>query len=510
MNFLEGQRLRIGARTYLVTGADTFGVKLKPGNLALTVDGLLQHVQKGELFFHTQTGLWPVTALHNGVLQLTAPTLADVTTARLSELGGLVRVRLKGREAEGLFNVTHDERGQLTANSNDSQTAPFTITPDQVQAHFVDDVSPDIGPVRVDSRKKVEAQRTTGADASLVHATRPEGAPVIQDDEIGSTGVGTEIVVGRGDEILSRLTQEIEQLEGPIFSMMYDLDEQGPAEHVVNALIAKAPAQVRIGLNPSKPLTAELRARFEQGGVTLFEVELRRDIPTIVHQKLLTSRKRSFVSSAPIIGHAVAKIEALAVLPPVASGLVHEYADLSTRTGSNAPRRRDVMRQLAEHGVVINDPNSDVAYASRAVNGLIRGANRSLDIWVDELRASETTNDLITQAKRGVIVTLRVRTLDPASAKLITDAKAAKPDLPLDVGVFELRPDEPYPHLNVIVADDAQAYFGTMFLWKGQLSLLEPTGTSFESGVVLDGERLVALRDGLRQMLPDALWKPST
>jgi hypothetical protein len=119
---------------------------------------------------------------------------------------------------------------------------------------------------------------------------------------------------------------------------------------------------------------------------------------------------------------------------------------------------------------------------------LITGAQRELLVNVSELRDPAVTRAIIESARSGVECLVQVRVLDPESRAMLDEAMAELPNLHVE----DVMGWDPRPHFNLIVADNAQAYVGTAYLWPTQQSMVHH-GRSFENGVLMQGTPVESL-----------------
>lgn len=217
------------------------------------------------------------------------------------------------------------------------------------------------------------------------------------------------------------------------------------------------------------------------------------------NQKTIATPDAATLSTASFNAGMIKRIEAAVTLPPEVSKLYVEYERLAATPGGNKQRRADLLEELAKNGVVINDPQLQRMYATRALNGLISGSQHHLELHMKETIEPEVMQTLIDQARPGVTVDIRFRgRIEGESRRMLEEARLGAPDLPLDL--VEYRGKIPMPHLDVVIADDRRALVGTNYLWANHLETIQPTGRSFEHGVVYGPEAIADLR---RQLYPE-------
>ena len=458
----------------------------------------------------------------NGLARLAAlqpsgtPTAIEVPIERL----GSVPVRLKGRETEGLFNLSR-RGGKFNAVRMEASGEPSSVavTPDQVVGRHVEVDSPEFGTIPVDSYRQARSREATGEGLPLRAAQRSPSEPVVADPALGSLRGGRSMV-GPGDAVLSAMVDKVRASRAPLTMNLFELElppegSNAPARELLDAVIShaegsngKGPQAVRIIYNPVRPLDPQVSARVAQAKAAGADIEL--VVPKdISHAKAVASPEEGFLMTGGLSAKAASKVELGVSLPREAAAGLHEYQRLISQPGSDSARRQSAAAALARQGVLVNDPTlAQGAYVTRGINGLLQGAEKSLQVYVKELKDAGATKTLIEQARRGVQVDIVVRNAGPegiseTSRGLILEALEKEPGLPLTLKSYAK--GRPLPHGNLIVADDAQAYVGTAYLWSSHMTRVMPGGSAFDYGVLLSGADAVEVRRQFQASVPETV-----
>lgn len=377
----------------------------------------------------------------------------------------------------------------------------------------------ELGNIQIDTARNMENLRSAqGLSNSGTNFTRvrAEGAPVIVDPRIGSLQTDM-IQMGSSPELISRMTDEIQQLKGPLIlklNALNNIADDGSQSAVVDRFVRSLvehtnkldpltgkPNTVQIVINPLQPPPAELLRQLQSNPRISISspANFADGTAAVIHQKSAVSPSGGVISTGSIEGFVnKMKLDTMVRLPPDVARTYYDYESLVARNAS-PEARRGLLDQLAQRGVVVNDPQVDVPYVARAINGLINGAEQDLTMVISHLANPDTTRQLIQQAQRGVQVRVLTQKVDPTSQALIDQAKAANPGLPLQVATTSKK--MPYFHTNVIIADNQQAYVGTAYAWTNQLRNVAPDGRSFENGVVLNGANVATIRGQLETLI---------
>lgn len=428
---------------------------------------------------------------------------------------GKVPARLKGGEEKGLFDLTFDG-GRLfaTPRSPANGALPAVVTPEQVAGRHVELDSPEFGKVHVDSRRAALDRAARGTQKPTPDAASASPA-------FGAL-VGGKTLVGPGDAVLDGMVKHVGEVKGPLTTSLFELevsdDGSAPGDRLLDALIAhavggpgKAPERVRIVFNNVRELDPRVAARVAEAKKVGADIEVvvprnvSNDVQTVNHSKTLAGGDVGYLMTGGLSAKAASKVELGVSLPPGASRKLDEYLGLLAAPGSNTARRKAAAEDLARQGVVVNDPLlSQGGYLARAVNGLLHGAEKSLQVYVKELKDADSTRTLIERAREGVRVDVAVRNTDgigEQSLKLMQDALSENPGLPLTLKVYPKKAG-PLPHGNLIVADGSRAYLGTAFLWTSHMSGVMPGGRAFDHGVLLEGGDAARVHAQFREAVP--------
>ncbi|KAJ5081236.1 hypothetical protein N7456_013474 [Penicillium angulare] len=219
-------------------------------------------------------------------------------------------------------------------------------------------------------------------------------------------------------------------------------------------------------------------------------------IRQIIHAKAIVIDHQVLFSTGAVMDtKPINKADFSIELPTQAASIFQQYTDEAIHGDASDERRAELASDLANLGVVINDPVAGLTYISRAQDALIRGATRHLMLNISELVDPAMTQVLIDRAKSGIDVTIQVREVDPTSALLLADAIIRYSNLRVEDTSWW----EPRPHFNAIIADNSSAYLGTSYLWPTQCHMVHQ-GRSLENGVLLRGAATNRLRTQLDEL----------
>lgn len=431
--------------------------------------------------------------------------------------GMTFEARLRDRELEGPYRITVGNDGELTATGRIRNGNEVTqrIEPSDIAPRYVEVRSPDFN-------DRFEVDSFVAREANLRNraiATEPTGLP-LRDPAFGNLDgtPGPQLALGAQSletqaDFIRRNAGNLAPGQTPsltVFNIAFS--NEGEARQVLDAMsefrrMHGDAAQIRIvAYEPSfrsfegTPAFRELQEVIRRDRI---EVDFFGNDPSqreVIHAKGVAVNDQVLFSTGAVIDASRNKADISVQLPPDAARAFNAYLDEAVIGNAGVDRRQQLAADAAREGVLVNDPEARLPYIARAQDGLIRGAERELTVSVSELRNPDTTRAIIERAEAGVNVQVQFREMDPESRRLFAEAQPRLPNLSVeDVSAWQ-----PRPHYNVIVADRAQAYVGTAYLWQNQQDMLQH-GRSFENGVLLQGEavqRLQAQMEALRALQP--------
>jgi len=500
--------VRYGGARWVVTGLDLAGptVRLTAGNgQEITLTGeVAAHIEfPGDDGEHFTLG-----PERHGIVRM--PSSADATAIAVPlEPGQRFEARLRDRELQGPYEIIVNDDGSLSATGTDRDGNPETIAirPEDVAPRYAPVYSSDFdAPFDVDSFRAREDQ----VRGQATHVGEDPDGPVIQDPLLGSLPPGYVPQMTSGADHIAVFEQFVRDHTQPDASVEVttdsdgrprsvtvfniDVNTEGSARTVIDALVEfrrqNPDAEITIVAtklgDPSFHASPEFREYLDLLADHRINVDAFTgpDGPTrqVIHAKGIVVDGHVLLSTAAVIDPNKNKADFSLELPPEAADAFRRYTDEAIHGDATPDRRQELARELAQHGVVINDPVAGLPYISRAHDALIRGATSDLLISLSELVDPDITRRLIERADSGVNVVIQVRELDPESQRLLQDAIARGANLHYE----DANTWQPRPHYNVIVADHSAAYVGTSYLWPTQRNMVHH-GRSFESGVLLSG-----------------------
>ncbi|ATB39768.1 long-chain-fatty-acid--CoA ligase [Cystobacter fuscus] len=493
---LENEPRRVVPQNDLFKLSSSKSPKSPPGRVKVRMDDADQVAYR----FSASGEVYTFGAMKHGVFRLNPATPAETVEVPLKDLNQ-VQVRLKGRELEGLFTLAQGPDGRLQASGTDrtGKQRTLTIRPENVAARYVQVYSPDFEePVAVDAFVHREA-KVRGT------ALQGTGTTPLRDPLIGSQPQTVRSKLGPGASTLPQLEEFLREptQKGPVDFFSMGLSSDGEAGKVMEALFdyrSRHPDErIRVIGNESEwsafPSNKELGQRFKEANIELvFPQTTSKQV--INHAKGILIGDRAIFTTASVIPKAMKKLDITTELPSGVAPLYRKYLDLALKPGYLPTQGKQelvgLLSELAEKGVVVNDPVAKHPYVSRTIDGLITGAQDSIRFVGSDLKDTNTARKLIEQAKAGRDVLIQHRGLDPESERLLSEAQQEH----LNLQVEDISDWKPYPHFNTVIADGKQAYVGTAFLWSNQLQMVHH-GLSYENGVVLEGE---SVKDLLRQL----------
>jgi hypothetical protein len=445
--------------------------------------------------FNKGGGEYSLGAMRHGVIKLNPTAAADVVEVPAHSLGRF-QARLKGRELEGVYELSPGAGGKLQATGVDRQGVQrtFEVTPDQVAGRYVDVDSPDFG-----TSFKVDAFAKAEADARST-SVRTGGPLPVSDPALGSLPSTVRSHMDAGRTSLRRMEELLRDptVKGDVDVFNIAFNDGGEARAITDALLdyrkRNPDARMRIvAYEPSWgsfPNHQELSRKLADARIDV-QFPPRQTTRQVIHAKGIAAGDRVLFSTAAVIDKTTKKLDVSTPLPPEAARTFKRYLDVAMNEGTPQARQQ-LLAELAQQGVLVNDPIARVPYTARAMDALISGATKSLRFTGSELRDVNTTRKLIDLAARKVDVHIQFREMDAVSRQLLGDAQKLYPNLRVE----DVNDWAPYPHFNLVAADGQQAYVGTAYLWSNQLNMVQH-GISYENGVLMGPE---ATKDLLRQL----------
>lgn len=455
--------------------------------------------------FPSANGEHKLGPVKHGIMRMESVISRDLSQSRMQmQLGLKFEARLCHRELQGPYMIEVDKDGQLTATGlgPDGKLQCVPITPAHIAPRYVTVLSPDFGAgFDVDTFAHREDQLR--AHATHVGAN-PDAGP-IQDPLLGFLPPDTIPRLTNGaahlgvfeEFIRKRLMPDegnIAQRQLTVFNL--SMTNQGDACHVLSALVAfrrrNPTADMRIVVCKLGPTQFQESLEFRQYLEILDQNDIQIDLftganePTrlVMHAKgMVIDDQVLFSTGAVMDTWPINKSDLSIELPPDAAAVFCQYVNEAVNRDATHYRRAQLAAELADLGVIINEPVAGLAYISRAQDALIRGAHWNLTISLSELIDPAVTRLIICRASSGVNVMIQVRELDAVSAQLLALAMSRYPNLRLDDSSWW----QPRPHYNVIIADGAAAYIGSSYLWSTQRNMVHH-GRSLENGVLLRGK----------------------
>lgn len=427
--------------------------------------------------------------------------------------------RLNGRELEGTKKIRVDDNGQWTATGpgRDGKVVTEAVRPGDVAPRWRDVYSPDFrGTFEVDAFALREAQTRSravdGAQTGL--PLRDPNFRAMPETTTPRLNPGTASLDDQADFIRAS-SAALPRGGNPhltVFNIAFN--NQGDADKVLQAMVAfrERHPDAKIDLvayKPSfdsfkgKPGFDELQSTLQKAGVEVKFME-GDGVRQVIHAKGVAVNDQVLFTTGAVIDGSRHKADISVPLSPEAGRTFRTYLDEAVLGNANPERRNALLSDLAQQGVLINDPVVRQPYIARAQDGLIRGADEKLFIAVSELQNPQTATLIAQQLadKPKLTVELQYREMDPKSREILDQAKARFGDR---LDVQDVSQWQPRPHFNTIVADGKQAYVGTAYLWPNQQQMIHH-GVSLENGVLLQGESVRKLQgqlDMLERLQPE-------
>lgn len=455
--------------------------------------------------------------VRHGIMRM--QSLADACVVPVEWPDRKVEARLRGRELEGVFGVTRNDEGELTAHGRDrcGVGRRFPIAASDIAPRFVPVFSADFGSTfDVDTFDyKLDQARSTAVN---VETRLSGGRDVVQDPLFGGLANSAELRLTSGIDHLAVFEEFIRRYTscGPtaeprtctVFNI--SMSPQGDANVVLKALIEfrRVNPNANIVLMVSKlgPTEFQESTEFQQYLARLAEHSIEVDMFTgaehttrqVVHGKGIAIDDSVLFSTGSVMDtKPINKADLSLELPPHAAAVFRRYMDEAMHRDASFACRSELAAELAQQGVVINDPVAGLPYISRLQDALIRGVRGRLLISISELRDPIMTRKILERVVAGVEVNIHIREIDAESRRLLENATLRYPNVQLhDSSTWE-----PRPHFNLIIADGQAAYVGTSYLWPTQCNFLHQ-GRSFENGLMIKGFEASRLEAQILKLYP--------